>query len=190
MDDTRASDAEREQAAEQLRHALVEGRLNLEEFTERVGYAQEARTHGELVEAVRDLPPQPPVLASEPQRLTALCSRIARAGAWRVPASSSYRALFGTVDLDLRQAMLEAPQVELEIYNLFSTVTVLVPEGVLVTVTGGGPFATQLVEHPADPPSAGAPELRIRLSGPGGTTRVRYREPVSTWRRLIAPPPA
>lgn len=165
MDDTRASDAEREQAAEQLRHALVEGRLNLEEFTERVGYAQEARTHGELVEAVRDLPPQSPSLASEPQRLTALCSRIARAGAWRVPASSSYRALFGTV-------------------------TVLVPEGVLVTVTGGGLFATQLVEHPAAPPVPGAPELRLRLSGPGGTTRVRYREPVSTWRRLIAPPPA
>lgn len=190
MDETRASDSEREQTAEQLRHALVEGRLSLEEFTERVGYAQEARTHGELAEAVRDLPAQPPALASEPQRHTALCSRIARAGAWRVPAHSSYRAFFGTVDLDLRQAMLDAPKVELEVYNLFGTVTVLVPEGALVTVDGGGAFATQLVEHPAVPPVAGAPELRIRLSGPGGTTRVRYREPVRAWRRLIAPPAA
>jgi hypothetical protein len=190
MDETRASDAEREQTAEQLRHALVEGRLSLEEFTERIGYAQEARTHAELADAVRDLPAQPPVLASEPRQLRTLCSRLARSGAWRVPARSSYRAIFGTVDLDLRQATLEAPHVELEIYNLFSTVTVLVPEGALVTVTGGGLFATQLIEHPAAPPLSGAPELRIRLSGPGGTTRVRYREPVSAWRRLVAPPPA
>jgi hypothetical protein len=190
MDETRASDAEREQTAGQLRQALVEGRLSLEEFTERVGYAQEARTHAELADAVRDLPARPPALAAEPERHRVLWSRLARSGAWRVPASSTYRVLFGTVDLDLCQATLEAPQVELEIYNLFSTVTVLVPEGVLVTVTGGGPWATRLVEHPDVPAMRGAPEIRIRLSGPGGTTRVRYREPISAWRRLIAPPPA
>lgn len=185
MDSSRASDAERDQTVEQLRHALVEGRLSLEEFSDRVGHAQAARTHGELVEAVRDLPAQAPAPPPESNRHVALWSRLSRGGAWRVPRSSSYRVLFGTVDLDLRQATLEGTTVELEIFNLFGTVTVLVPEGVAVTVTGGGPWATQLVDHPTVAALPDAPELRIRLSGPGGTTRVSYREPVSAWRRLL-----
>ncbi|HVU76086.1 MAG TPA: hypothetical protein VHC67_00795 [Gaiellaceae bacterium] len=106
-------------------------------------------------------------------------SRPARPRRRRVPRSSSYRELFGTVDLDLRQATLEGPVVELEIFNLFGTGTVLVPEAIAVTVTG------QLVEHPASGPLPGAPERRIRVSGLGGTTNVRYREPVSPGRRLL-----
>lgn len=54
--DTRASDSEREQIAERLRDAMAEGRLDMEEFDERLGLAYGARTHGELVPLVRDLP--------------------------------------------------------------------------------------------------------------------------------------
>lgn len=79
--------------------------------------------------------------------------------------------------LDLRQARLEGPEVELEIYNLFGTVTVLVPPGLIVDVEGGGAFASQVLEPPDWPPLAGAPRLRIRVSGPGGTLYVRSPEP-------------
>ncbi|MEV7088661.1 DUF1707 domain-containing protein [Streptomyces sp. NPDC093085] len=54
--ETRASDTEREQVAERLREAMAEGRLTMEEFDERLGAAYQARTHGELVPLVRDLP--------------------------------------------------------------------------------------------------------------------------------------
>ncbi|MFI5754484.1 DUF1707 domain-containing protein [Streptomyces sp. NPDC051569] len=54
--DTRASDAEREQIAERLREAVAEGRLDMEEFEERLEAAFTARTHGELAPLVRDLP--------------------------------------------------------------------------------------------------------------------------------------
>ncbi|HZE05360.1 MAG TPA: DUF1707 domain-containing protein [Solirubrobacteraceae bacterium] len=52
----RASDAEREQVAERLRHAAMEGRLLPEELEERVGVALSARTYGELDALVSDLP--------------------------------------------------------------------------------------------------------------------------------------
>ncbi|MFJ9029291.1 DUF1707 domain-containing protein [Streptomyces sp. NPDC102274] len=54
--DTRASDAERERVAERLREAMTEGRLDMEEFDERLEAAFKARTHGELAPLVRDLP--------------------------------------------------------------------------------------------------------------------------------------
>ncbi|RYJ27809.1 hypothetical protein CU044_2990 [Streptomyces sp. L-9-10] len=54
--DTRASDAERERVAARLREAVAEGRLDMEEFDERLEAAFKARTHGELAPLVRDLP--------------------------------------------------------------------------------------------------------------------------------------
>lgn len=56
----RASDAEREEIAERLRHATAEGRLLPDELDERLGLALTARTHGELQELVADLPPPRP----------------------------------------------------------------------------------------------------------------------------------
>ncbi len=52
----RASDAEREQIAERLRHAAAEGRLLTEELEERLGRVFAARTYGELDGVVADLP--------------------------------------------------------------------------------------------------------------------------------------
>jgi hypothetical protein len=39
----------------------------------------------------------------------------------------------------------------LEVYNLFGTVTVIVPDGVEVAVRGGGLFASQKIEAPSGP---------------------------------------
>jgi hypothetical protein len=52
----RASDADREQIAERLRHATAEGRLRAEELEERLGAAFSASTYGELDGLVADLP--------------------------------------------------------------------------------------------------------------------------------------
>ena len=61
----RASDADREQVAELLRHAHTEGRLDLDEFQERVERALSAKTYGELAAITGDLPgPGPQVVAA------------------------------------------------------------------------------------------------------------------------------
>lgn len=52
----RASDADREQVAERLRHATAEGRLLADELEQRLGVALSARTYGELDALVSDLP--------------------------------------------------------------------------------------------------------------------------------------
>ncbi len=54
----RAADADRERAAERLRRSHAEGRLDLDEFQERLERCYLAKTYGELGELVKDLPGQ------------------------------------------------------------------------------------------------------------------------------------
>jgi len=54
--DLRVSDAERQDAIQRLRAHLTDGRLSLEEFSDRVAEAHSARTHRELDHALRELP--------------------------------------------------------------------------------------------------------------------------------------
>jgi Domain of unknown function (DUF1707) len=56
----RASDDDRQQVVDRLREALADGRLKQEEFTERMGLAYQAVTHGDLAKLVADLPPASP----------------------------------------------------------------------------------------------------------------------------------
>ena len=57
--DVRASDQDREQVVAALQRHTAAGRLNLDEFTERVDAACAARTLSELAVVTRDLPTEP-----------------------------------------------------------------------------------------------------------------------------------
>ena len=52
----RAADADREHTAERLRENHAEGRLDMDEFQQRLERCYQAKTVGELDELVRDLP--------------------------------------------------------------------------------------------------------------------------------------
>jgi hypothetical protein len=54
--EVRVSDAERENVVRRLRRAVVEGRLDMDEFDERVAIAYAARTRGDLDPLTSDLP--------------------------------------------------------------------------------------------------------------------------------------
>ncbi len=92
--DLRASDAERERVAAQLRDHCAEGRLTMSELDERLARAYAARTHGELLALLRDLPelvhprPVPPSAPPPPVR---------QAGpswpGWRTPPVANLLAL-------------------------------------------------------------------------------------------------
>ncbi|MFJ7997304.1 DUF1707 domain-containing protein [Streptomyces sp. NPDC096310] len=158
--ETRASDAEREQVAERLREAMAEGRLTLEEFDERLGVAYQARTHGELVPLVRDLP--------EPGTTTDVvraADRDAAPGIWvdrvgREPATSkgafAFWGGFGrkgtwTVgrkftavvfqaggEIDLREARFADRDVVIRCFTIMGGVHVTVPPELDVEVRGFG----------------------------------------------------
>lgn len=74
----RLADAEREQAAQELRHALDDGRLALDEYDERVRKAYAAATAGELRPLLTDLlaptdgPPAPTARGRRPRRWLAV----------------------------------------------------------------------------------------------------------------------
>jgi hypothetical protein len=62
----RASDDDRQQVVDRLRAAVEDGRLKMEEFTERMGLAYQALTYGDLAKLVADLPPASPQPAPAP----------------------------------------------------------------------------------------------------------------------------
>jgi hypothetical protein len=84
--DMRVSDDERQEVAERLRTALGEGRLELDEYDQRVQSAYQAKTYRDLVPLTADLPdvpmPMPPVQgrvreeqqSAHPNRTVALLS--------------------------------------------------------------------------------------------------------------------
>jgi hypothetical protein len=135
--DLRASDADRERVVRLLRDAHGDGRLTLDEHTERVHHAYAARTLGELAELTGDLIPadqQPIRLDSGP--LHALFRTVRHGGRWVVPVRFPVSALFGTLEIDLREALLQRRHVVVQASVLGGRLRLLVPEGVRVEFTG------------------------------------------------------
>ncbi|MFF8288066.1 DUF1707 domain-containing protein [Streptomyces sp. NPDC016309] len=147
----RASDADRDRIADILREALAEGRLDAEEHAERVDAVYRAKTVGELQPLVRDLPaarPAPEAPAREAyaydgdgpavpaDRLVAVLSSTTRRGRWRVGRRTTAFALFGSVEIDLSEAVFTQRLTTIDAVSVFGSVEVRVPEN--VTLRGGG----------------------------------------------------
>jgi len=62
----RASDGDRQRVVERLQGALEDGRLSMDEFTDRTGLAFHAVTYGDLAPLCADLPAAAPVIAAAP----------------------------------------------------------------------------------------------------------------------------
>ena len=170
--DLRVSDAQRERVAVALREHCAEGRLTLEELSERLDEAYRARTAGELEAAVRELPAEAaPRPRRSPKRFTvAIFGGVERRGRWRVPRRSFVLTLFGGSDLDLRHAEIDSDVVTIWVFDIFGGADLYVPEGVEVDVGGFALFGG-IDEHGADtPPRRGTPLVRVRgLTLFGGT---------------------
>ena len=133
----RASDAEREQAAVQLRDAAAEGRLTLEELAERVEAAYAARSAVELASLTADLPAQTLAPRRRPTRfLFSTLGSTERAGRIRVRRRAACLTALGNLDLDLRGATFEREVLTVYVLGVFGTVDVYVPEGVEVDFRG------------------------------------------------------
>ncbi|WTK18067.1 DUF1707 domain-containing protein [Streptomyces sp. NBC_01525] len=150
--DLRASDADRDRIAEILREALAEGRLDAEEHAERIDVVYRAKTLGELEPMVRDLPapghaghtaPQRPAAEAHAapvpdQSLVAVFSASTRKGRWRVPARINAVAIFGSVEIDLTEALFPQQQVQINVTAIFGSVEIRVPENLTLRSSGSG----------------------------------------------------
>jgi hypothetical protein len=171
----RVSDAEREQAVLALREHLLEGRLSLEEFSERVGLAYQARTGQELVRVEEDLPAataQLPASKRKPMRFTAgVFSHIIRRGRLRLRKRTFAFSAFSDIDLDLREARIESPVTTVNVFALFGNIDVYVPEGVDTDV-GGLTVIGHRYEWGRDAATGDAPTVRVRVFGLYGTVDI------------------
>lgn len=80
--DIRASDAERDLAAEELRQAHVDGRLDLSEYQDRLDSAMSARTLGDVADLLDDLSPPAPTPARREAARGAQERRLAAESHW------------------------------------------------------------------------------------------------------------
>lgn len=175
----RASDADRDQVATVLSTAYAEGRLSREEHDERIDQLMAAKTFDDLLPITRDLVvvgTPSPVATPQPtshftidttgqsldsDKMIAIFGGATRTGKWRVRKNIQALALFGGIDLDLRDAIFEAPVVEISGFWCFGGLDIKVPEGIEVRDQTAGIFGGTDVNNIGDP-APGAPTLVIK----------------------------
>ncbi|MFE0812897.1 DUF1707 domain-containing protein [Streptomyces sp. NPDC058794] len=176
VSEMRASDADRDRIADMLRDALAEGRLTADEHAERVEGVLAARTVGELDVFVRDLPaahagrrgvppaPHRPTAGTVPaeadENMVAVFSSAVRKGRWRAGRRIHAYAVFGSVEIDLSEALFEHQQVVIKAFSVFGSVEVHVPENVSLRGAGGGVLGSFEVDA-VDSAEADAPVVYV-----------------------------
>jgi hypothetical protein len=181
-DGIRASDQERDATVERLRDATGEGRLTLEEFSDRMERASTAKTRAELDVLLTDLPaaggPVPAgnaVATGAPATPTWHVSPIGGlnvSGPWRMGRHVVVISLIGGADLDLSQAELAARDVTLTKVSVIGGVNARVPNGIRVDASGLSLLGGTSVDAAPDP-GPGAPTIHIRAFSIIGGIRIR-----------------
>ncbi|MDQ1445513.1 MAG: hypothetical protein QOI20_1977 [Acidimicrobiaceae bacterium] len=160
--DIRVSDAERNEVVDFLRQHCSEGRLTLEEFSDRVGDVFAARTRRELDAVMTDLPVpvewQSPAASSsgaaseavyEPQHaapstrrravrrwIVGVMSGGSAKGRWRPADETRVLAFMGGCEVDLRNAEIDGAEVLIRAVAIMGGVEIIVPEGIEVELDG------------------------------------------------------
>jgi hypothetical protein len=183
--DLRASDLDRDRVITLLSEAAADGRLTSEEHVDRVGRAHQARTLGELVVLTADLaePAAQPIRIDGRRGVAGVFGRDARTGRWVVPASMPVLAVFGEVELDLRDALLQSGRTILYATVIAGTLHLIIPDGVVVEINGTAVLTrrvnrtTWMEGYGAGSPGTdsaddGRTVIEIRTVAVGGTIRV------------------
>lgn len=196
------SDADRARMADVIGDAYAEGRLNREEYEERLTATLGARTAADLVPVLDGLPPatiaaalapltgmavalpphpapatgwHPPAgVDSSSSAVVAIFGGATRKGEWVVPPQLTAFAMFGGVELDLTHVTFAQAESEIIAVAVMGGVEITVPEGLTVHVDGVGIFGgfDQKAEGPGQP---GAPVLRIKGAALFGGVEVKRK---------------
>lgn len=184
----RVSDADRDQVAGVLREALAQGRISADELEERLSRAYAARTFGDLEPLTSDLPDEAAAVpvpggfqvgrAPRFKFSLAIMGASSRGGNWVVPKRYLAFAIMGGVKIDLRDAAFAERTADIHAIAIMGGVTVIVPEGLPVEVSGLGVMGgvDSSVNGPGVP---GAPLVRVSglaLMGGIGAQRRRRKK--------------
>ncbi len=189
----RVADADRDRTVTLLREHVVEGRLTLDEFSERMGTALEARTRGDLDAVMADLPATSstsslPATVGTPRKTSrwhiAVMSGHSTRGRWRIGGKTKAVAVMGGCDMDLRSAEIEGPEVEITAFAFWGGIDIIVPEGFDVELRGFsfmGGRSLRLKDVPIVP---GSPRIVVRGFAIMGGIDVKSRPHRSAKQKL------
>ena len=181
----RIADTDRDRVVALLRLHCTEGRLTLDEFSDRVGEVYNARTSTELDDAVRDLPvpwsdagagahTEAPRRPRRPVKwLVAVFGESARRGRFALDDESAAIAAFGDCTLDLSEALIDGPNPLITAVAVFGNVTIIVPDGIAVDLEGVAVFGDKRCSTGDTPPVPGSPVVLVRAFAVFGDVRVR-----------------
>jgi hypothetical protein len=184
LPELRASHADRDRIAEQLRVAAGDGRLTMEELDERLEKALNARTGSELAVLVTDLPAvgagsalATPVQAKELAQIEVSSGSATRQGRWVVPRAAEVKVGSGSVKLDLTQAVFTQPTLQIQATVRSGSLTIVTKPGIEViidevSVNSG----SAKVRHPKDADSVPT-VLRVEVSGSVRSGSITARPP-------------
>ena len=177
-DPTLASDADREIICARLQEGHVHGRLTLEELSQRLDTALKARTRGELLPLIQDLPAPPGTVEGPPPKRwhIGVMGSTRRHGRWLVPEESWWTAVMGKCRLDLTKAQFEAQVTTINIARAMGSIEVRVPKGYEIHLEGTSLLGGKHLRLDGPPPPPGAPVIRIRVLSGMGAVKVTDRE--------------
>lgn len=187
---TRASDADREATAVLLREAFGEGRLTLEELTERLEWTYAATTGGELERVSADLPGRAELeleLAELPATnwIVAVMGGSDRRGRWRLARRTKVVAVMGGCDLDLSGAELSGGEAEITAVAVMGGIDVIVPPGVEVELDGFALLGGNDDRTEPAPERPGTPRVKVRAFSLMGGVDVKTKRPQQPLRERL-----
>lgn len=184
----RADDTDRMQMAQLLGKAAESGRLEVNEYEDRLARVYAAESRDELDRMSYEfsgsvLRPRPHSAKLPPPApstlLLSIMSGFERIGRWNVPKRLTTFSLWGGGFVDLRYADFTSADVEIRSYSIMGGQTILVPPEVTVDVRGRGVMGK--FDHSATGTGApGAPHVVIRgfsFWGRVGVKRTRRNRP-------------
>ncbi|MFI7635573.1 DUF1707 domain-containing protein [Nonomuraea sp. NPDC049400] len=175
----RVSDGDRERTTQQLQHAFSEGRLTQLELEDRLEIALTAKTYGDLLGLIDDLPVEEPQV-DDVVELESKNGHIKRSGDWAVPRRLRVVSKYGSVDLDLSEAVITNPVVDIELDLAYGSAKIILPEGGVANVDAFRSDYGQVTT--SDVPSRPRPgALHVVISGRTKYGGLAVRYPRRRW---------
>lgn len=186
----RPSDAERDKTVTALKRHCADGHLTLDEFSDRISVVLQARTRGDLVKAVSDLPAIDTTVASaqgevrDTTWVVGVMSGGVRKGRWRPGRRIKSFAFWGGCHIDLRGAEFPGPVLEISAFAMMGGIEIVVPEGVKVEIHGV-PIMGGIDRRVRDVPTLpGTPTVIVKAFAFWGGVCIRSKPSRSNEERL------
>ncbi|HTT50867.1 MAG TPA: DUF1707 domain-containing protein [Streptosporangiaceae bacterium] len=174
----RASYADRDRVAEQLRIAAGDGRLTADELDQRLELALTARTYAELTALTRDLPAAGGMAAPprEVVRIDCRSGSAERTGRWVVPRRMEVRLSSGSARLDFTEAVITQPSLTIDAEVRSGGLTLITKPGITVGLDDVAVRSGSVKDKTQWSPDAPA-VLHIQVTGRVGSGSITVRGP-------------